>query len=176
MIRGVLIVKPPAGVELPLDPGERSQSLDIMPTLLSALGIEAPAAMEGQPLGSVTRPVVAELYRNPGTIAWRGKGYDRNLRAVYRGRYKLVVSTRKNDRHSGLFDLEHDPMERNDLRAARPRLAESLRAALRTWESGLLPALTPSPVDQIDPATMGQLEALGYLPGEGSEGTPPSGD
>jgi hypothetical protein len=116
--------------------------------------------------------VVAELYRNPGTIAWRGKGYNRDLRAVYQGQYKLVVSTRRNDRHSGLFDLERDPHEEHDLRSTRPKLAASLRAALRSWEAGLLPRLTPSAVDQIDSATQGQLEALGYLPGDESERAP----
>jgi arylsulfatase A-like enzyme len=176
VIRGVLIVKPPAGVQLALDPTERSQTVDIMPTLLAGLAIERSVPTEGQPLGSKPRPVVAELYRNPGTIGWRGKKYDRDLRAVYQGNYKLVVSTLPNDRHSGLFDLALDPREEHNLLEKKPGLARSLRASLDAWEAGLLPRLTPDTVENVAPATQHQLEALGYLPSDDPQRPPPSQD
>ncbi len=162
--RGILVIKPPRGVILNLDRDQRCQSLDIMPTLVSALGIKSPPRMEGQRLGAITHPSVTELFRNPGNVHWKGKRFDRELRAIYQADFKLVTSSKTHDRDAGLFDLSVDPSEFDNLLEERPRKAKRLEHALANWRKNLLPPLTPERVENIDPETQRQLEALGYLP------------
>jgi arylsulfatase A-like enzyme len=162
VVRGVLIIKPPAEASFDVDPDERCQSVDVMPTLLRALGIDGPARVEGQPLGSVTHPVIAELFRSAGNVQWKGERFSRELRAIYSGVYKLIVSTRADDPDAGLFDLASDPGELRDLSAQRSDLADSMRAELDAWVSSRS-GLKHQPVDNLDPETRRQMEALGYI-------------
>jgi len=104
-IKGVFVQKPPVELDVLRDESERCQHVDIMPTILGELGIEHELEMEGQPRGSVDHPVIAELFRNAGNIRWKGPRFDRDLRAIYADRLKLIRSTREGDRDSGLFDL-----------------------------------------------------------------------
>jgi hypothetical protein len=89
---------------------------DVMPSLLDALGIEPPAALEGQPLGGITHPIVTELHRSIGNVNWKGERFRRELRAIYEGSYKLVTSSKPDDPDAGFFDLEGRP--RGDDRSA----------------------------------------------------------
>jgi arylsulfatase A-like enzyme len=162
--RGVLVIKPPKGVSLDVDPSERIQSVDIMPTLLEALGIATAPVMEGQPLGAITHPIVSELFRNPGNVRWKGKRFERELRALYLGNFKLVTSSKQRDRDAGLFDLDADPREKDDLRERRPEKHRAMQAELVRWREALLPPLALDTVENIDPETQRQLEALGYFP------------
>jgi arylsulfatase A-like enzyme len=163
VVRGVLILKPPLGTTLPINPYEPCQPVDVMPTLLEALGIEPRPPMEGQPLGSIVHPVVAELFENPGNVRWRGERFRRRLLAVYSERHKLVVSSKPNDPDAGLFDLVRDPDEQFDLSSRLPDTVRSLTAELESWHSQLLPPLATKRVESIDAETRRQMEALGYL-------------
>jgi arylsulfatase A-like enzyme len=163
VVRGVLVIKPPSGVLLELDTEQRCQSVDVMPTLLAALGIDDPPPMEGQSLGAITHPMVTELFHNPGHVHWNGERFRRDLRAVYDGRYKLVVSSRPDDPDAGLFDLTTDPDEESDLRHRLSDVERSLLAELERWRSQLQPGLAGEPDRHIDARTRRQLEALGYL-------------
>jgi len=164
VVRGVLTIKPPKGVTLAADGSERAQSVDVMPTLLDALGFDAPAGIEGEPVHAITHPFVAELYRTAGNVQWKGERFERELRAIYEGPYKLIVSSKAEDRDAGLFDLSRDPGEEEDRSAAEPERAAAMRQRLAAW----LESRTPherTRVDQIDPETRRQLEALGYTEG-----------
>jgi hypothetical protein len=66
------------------------------------------------------------------------------------------------ERGDQLFDLSDDPAQQKDLAAARPHVAEQLRGELTTWAKQI-PELAPSEV-HLDPGTLDQLRALGYLP------------
>jgi arylsulfatase A-like enzyme len=169
VIAGVLIVKPPDGSCLPADSDHRVQSVDIMPTLLQALGVVDAPPMEGQAIGSISHPAVAELYRSEANVRWKGIRFNRHLTAIYSGPYKLVMSTRADDPDAGLFDLASDPGEEVDLLRKRPKIHSSLRDAYESWRGTRLPPLAVSPVEAVDDETREQLEALGYLPEEASE-------
>jgi len=163
-IRGVFVQKPPADLDVLRDENERCQHVDIMPTILSELGIEHQLEMEGQPLGSLDHPVIAELFRNAGNIRWKGPRFDRDLRAIYSDRLKLIRSTRQGDRDSGLFDLDQDPDERHDLSLDRPDQKNKLLRRLVEWEQSRPAPLSGSRVPLVDSETVEQLRALGYLP------------
>ncbi|MBW2295731.1 MAG: sulfatase [Deltaproteobacteria bacterium] len=168
VVRGVLLIKPPAGVTLEIDPEMRSQSVDVMPTLLDALQIALPSAIEGQPLRSADHPAIAELYRSTGNVRWKGERFRRELRAIYSGsdsgNYKLIISSKDGDPDAGLFDLEADPGENHDLSAERPEVVKDMTRALEHWSANQS-ALSPVPVEDLDPETRRQMEALGYIDG-----------
>jgi len=163
-----LIVRAPG-----LTPGRRIatrvQNMDVMPTLLEAVGAPVPSTVQGRSLWAglrgaplEDRPVFAETTR-----ARRSRG-DRRCEAwcVYDGPFKLIVYA--NDQHPPeLFDLRADPAEKHNLYGSGPTAA--LRAKLEEW-------LERTPVGNVtrheglDPATRQQLKALGYLGGENDEG------
>ncbi|MFT5444575.1 MAG: arylsulfatase A-like enzyme [Myxococcota bacterium] len=162
VIRGVLIVKPPRGVAFDVDPAKQVQSVDIMPTLLDALGLEVPETLEGEPLHSVKHPAVAELFRTAGNVQWKGERFRRELKAIYYGDYKLIISSAAKDPDAGLFNLQEDPEELHDLTNERPDVVALMSERLRRWLANRNP-LTPERVSDIDPETRRQMEALGYI-------------
>jgi len=162
VVRGVLIIKPPQGTKLAVATGARPQSVDVMPTLLDAIGIDAPEGIEGQPLHAISHPAISELYRSAGNVQWKGERFRRELRAIYDGDYKLIVSSKSADPDAGLFDLASDPNEEMDLRETRPEIASALRMRLEQWSVGRT-SLATTPVESLDPETRRQMEALGYI-------------
>jgi arylsulfatase A-like enzyme len=163
VLRGILLIKPPAGIRPLLDPLELCQHVDVMPTVLQQLGIQTDHRMEGHPIGSIGHPAVAELFESEGNVRWKGKRFARHLRAVYWGSHKLIVSSRPGDRDSGLFDLEADPGELVDLSERDPEVLQELTAKLQAWKASLLPRLDVRTVEAVDRKTREQLERLGYL-------------
>jgi arylsulfatase A-like enzyme len=162
VVRGVLIIKPPVDVSLELDPNTRAQSVDIMPTLLQGLGINLPSTMEGEPLNRITHPAMVELYRSAGNVRWKGERFRRELRALYDGDYKLLLSSKDEDPDAGLFDLRNDPAETNDLHAELPDVVNAMVTRFETWSASRTP-LNEERAPDLDPETRRQMEALGYL-------------
>jgi arylsulfatase A-like enzyme len=161
-----LIMKPPKGWKLEGDPGERVQLVHLMPTILERLGIDAPARCDAPPIGKTNGMAVAELYRNTGHVLQneRGQGqrFDRDLKAIYKDGFKLILSTRKDDGDAGLFDLRSDPGESRDLSPSEPQRAAGLLRALESWRRSLGDPLDPLEIRDVDRATRDQLKALGY--------------
>ena len=162
VVRGVLLIKPPAEVSFKVDTEIRAQSVDVMPTLLDALGIPLPEGIEGQPLNALTHPAITELYRSAGNVRWKGDRFQRELRAIYWGDYKLILSSKPGDPDAGLFDLANDPGETRDLRNQRPAISMTMSEALVRWSSNRS-KLPPAPITEIDPETRRQMKALGYI-------------
>src|SRR5581483_563193 len=109
---------------------EPVQLVDLVPTVLAVLGAPMAPGVQGQPLlGPVTHPIRAEEDVNPEFVAHYGAVYDRALRVLYDGPYKLIHSSRG---ERLLFDLATDPGEDHDL--AQPSPSASPR-----WSSGSRP-------------------------------------
>jgi arylsulfatase A-like enzyme len=145
-----------------------SSGLDVAPTLLGAVGVPIPAAMEGRNLAAATvstGPIVTE----------HGQGLQI---AIHDGRWKLVRTLQPfayNARVFGqagevrLFDLVDDPGERADRAAHAPEVRAALEGPLDAWmdRHGLgrdgrgyaQVGATPAPVS---PDRLQQLRALGY--------------
>ena len=126
--------------------------VDIVPTLLDALGIPYTDAA-GRSLLKLLRANDTKL----GTArAWLASPLD-HLAAIIRPPFKLIVDEATGERE--LYDLDSDPLERNDLsqevaRAHLDRLEEELKAPTLRLQHETV---------QMDPKTAEQLEALGYV-------------
>ncbi len=62
-------------------------------------------------------------------------------RAIVDTRFKLVIDGARGT-GTELFDLEADPAEKNNVRAAHPAEAQRLEGLLRTWQHSVLTSLT----------------------------------
>lgn len=127
----------PAQVEAPVE------VIDIAPTLLGMLGIEAPPSMRGRDL----RALVGAGAQGGGD-AWPVFSAVLTKRMALRWPFKLIADLR-----FGLFelyDLERDPHERSNLASARPDKLEELRGDVYGWLDSLetpphAPALAEDP-------------------------------
>ena len=131
--------------------------VDIVPTVLDALGAEVPGDLPGRSLlalmargGGEATPSYFEALSSSLNQGWAP------LRGALRDSLKYVDLPLPE-----LYDLQADPREERNLAATRPQELESMRALLarfRTQDLG---------VDRRkeEPATLERLRALGYLAG-----------
>jgi len=139
----------PAGV---VDPTLVS-AVDIVPTLLTAAGLEPLPVMEG-------RNVLT-----PSMVPWLEQRifaqYRDALYSVRTPRWKLIQGA---GGHRMLFDLACDPNERRNVATEEPGLTEALTAELDAWRASRprLDGQAPS-TTELDPATEERLRTLGYI-------------
>jgi arylsulfatase A-like enzyme len=117
------------------------QTLDVTPTALDEASASVPPDVQGQDLRHVTRPSLAEEDINPFLVADYGETYDRAVRVLFDGSWKLI-STSRGQRM--LFDLAHDPGETNDLAAAEPDRVEELARRLEDRMSTMVATAEPT--------------------------------
>lgn len=139
----------------------RVSQVDLLPTVLDALGIGAPEGLDGHSLLrselSSRQSVFAEAYLDSENKALRPDYPDREV-AVFSGDLKLIS---RSNGEIELYDLAADPAENhNRYDSADPRAAELL-AALELW-------LRSNPLrvelrTQPDAKTLERLRALGYV-------------
>ena len=119
--------------------GELATTLDVMPTLLAAAGIDPPR----------TRPLdgrdLMEVFTRSATLGKRRVfwGHGR-AQAVRESHWKLLRRARGQKRPQ-LFDLSQDPGERDDRSAAEPARAAEMLMALAQWEQETQREATPQP-------------------------------
>jgi arylsulfatase A-like enzyme len=87
---------------------------DILPTLVSAAGGEAPSSADGQDLVKVAR---GEVEPREKLFAWTGHYSDCDLLAVTDGRWKYIWYPEGASEQ--LFDLKEDPHELKNLAGKR---------------------------------------------------------
>jgi arylsulfatase A-like enzyme len=154
-VRVPLLVKRP-GQEVPSRRAGPVQQIDVLPTLLAAVGLPAPPVLDGASLldGAPRHRPITEWYARRGAGDFPFFPYDRQ--AIYEGRFKFV---REGDGRISLFDLAASPYETEDVTSAHPELSARLAAAL----DQALRASGPSErAPGADPALDEQLRALGY--------------
>jgi arylsulfatase A-like enzyme len=153
-----LLIKYPTGTRTGRD-GSRVQLLDLFPTIGAELGIGSPPDLQGEPIGHVEHPILAELDRDPRVATDSAPAYQA---ALYAGDRKLIV---RDDRGSALFDLTQDPGEGHDLTPTEPQALADERAWLldryRARESALRAAGTAP--GTLSPSVARALQALGYV-------------
>jgi arylsulfatase A-like enzyme len=147
---------------------ELVQTVDLAPSLLSAIGVEAPAAFEGVDL-------LPLLDGGPPPRRFAFSQLKRfNVRfAVQDTRWKLIRTVNTGTNSFGvpvtpgfeLYDMATDPDEQRNLFSPREsavrRLAPALRRWIRSAPTGLAPAVAPP-----NAAERERLRALGYLDAE----------
>jgi arylsulfatase A-like enzyme len=139
--------------------------LDVAPTLLGLLDLQAPSTFQGLnllPGKKVPRQAVRrELFSETNGAIF----------GVDAGGWRLILNpTGKNPGAPGgpypiapveLYDLGRDPGERRNLAAARPDIVSALSAEIETWKARN--RRRELPPQTIDPATLEELRALGYV-------------
>jgi arylsulfatase A-like enzyme len=133
--------------------------IDIVPTLLAAAGAKPAIPLPGYDLAHHwTQGDVPGSSRAIFTQSAPAVDGDW-LRAVRRGRYKLIINAKLGTRE--LYDLSADPAETKNLVEALPDLAGELAALLDDFERRH-PDPEREPEFEIDEATRERLRALGY--------------
>lgn len=128
--------------------------VDLFPTLVAAAGLEVPPGLDGRTWGRGRTEARAWLYR-PAHLAAVSPRFDRELRSLERGGWKLIASTRDGNR---LFHLPADPTEAHDMAVTEGAVTAELLAALGPAEPTRASAAQP-----VDPGTVERLRALGYI-------------
>jgi arylsulfatase A-like enzyme len=174
MVRVPLIVKLPGQEAAGTRVAALSRGVDVMPTALDVLRLPGPAQMQGSSL----RPLWESEAPESRTVFVEALEDLSEEKAIQTERYKYLVrigaeSVARRGRvyvppsptWRGLYDLESDPGETNDLLegVASPehtRVAGELDRALREHMAGQRPDSRP---ETIDPATVERLRQLGYV-------------
>jgi len=151
--------------------------VDLAPTLLDVAGIDAPVARRGfqgrsfhpeadEPSREFVvseymapQPSMDALERHVGSLPSHIYKFDRSLRAIRTGDYKLI---RGSDDTTELYDLVSDPDETTDIAATEPAIAERLSGTLDEWLESFDHADTDEMVT-LDSGRKKQLEELGYI-------------
>lgn len=158
LVRVPLIVRGP-GVPRGVRVTRTASLVDVMPTILGALGVEVPSGLDGADLAPAWRGAGAELdTRYLSSEADHNNAEPDVMRAVRHRRHTLHF-----DRLTGtttLFDLGVDPREQTDVAPAHPTITEQLRAQLERFrqahvETGGAVTLTPEQQER--------LRSLGYV-------------
>jgi arylsulfatase len=114
-------------------------AIDVLPTLLDVIGIDAPTEVGGVAQRPVDGFSFASTFASPEAPETHTTQYYEMLgcRALYQDGWKAVVYHEVQFDEPGLdkapwelYDLRNDPSERNDLAAAEP---ERLAAMIDTW-------------------------------------------
>jgi arylsulfatase A-like enzyme len=137
------------------------QHPDLMPTILTELGLEVPAGVQGSSmLGTIPdRDLFVESYVNPehAKIAPR---FNRMQWALYRGAWKYLEYS---DGARELFQLGDDPGELHDLADHRPEVVDDLAARLSRRRQEIQPLGPPEVARRLRPDTAQKLRDLGYV-------------
>jgi arylsulfatase A-like enzyme/predicted negative regulator of RcsB-dependent stress response len=122
---------------------------DVLPTLARRLGLDVPAEARGRDLLAPAREaagVYSETFYPRIHLGWS------ELRSLVDDRYHLIDGPRPE-----LYDLAHDPAEREDVLTARGQVAVAMRSALASGTSDFVP---PAPASKEERE---RLASLGYL-------------
>jgi choline-sulfatase len=146
---------------------ERVATVDVVPTVLKLLGVQALPEANGRDLGPAMRgermrpePLYAESLYGRLNFRWS------SLRSWTVGDWKLVQGSR-----SELFNLSDDPHETSDLSAQQAPRVESMRAALQAAVARLAPGGDVARAAAVTPDTEAMLRSLGYVGGSGGGGS-----
>ena len=157
------VLRIPLVMRLPGVPAQRveppAQHVDVLPTLLGYLGIEAPPT-DG-------RDLLAERRRDddPADVYTHLDVDGHRASSVIRGRYKLVLPQSPSQGTAPmLFDLEADPGELDDLATEQPRIVERMLGLLADHDlAGDVEPAVEIDDAQIDEDLRRRLRALGYV-------------
>lgn len=167
-----LVIKP-AGARLPgFRVSQQVELTDLAPTVLGLLDIKAPKSFRGKSLDELLddRPfshtgrdahAFTVVHVAPPDPTDDGVLYIQQL-AVRSERWKYIARPRLDQ--AELYDLLEDPLERTNVADAYPDVVSHLHARIAPFWNPQRDA-TKNPRQNLDPALVRQLQALGYLGG-----------
>jgi hypothetical protein len=135
------------------------RTLDILPTVLDLLGLEAPTDIQGVSLEPLLSGAASDLeLRGYGEATRFAATFGLPvLRSLRDGRWKYIHKV-----NPELYDVIADPSERNNLAEQHPETLARLRAELRRGIENA-PAAPSDARAAVDAETAAQLMALGYV-------------
>lgn len=109
------------------DVKEPVRLIDLFPTVFDALGVQAPAGVDGQSLLPMLRgkPMDLPIFSETDYRLFV------HLRMGRRGPRKLVLDLADGEKE--LFDLKADPLEMKEMSSSDPRTTYEIEQTLRTW-------------------------------------------
>jgi len=126
--------------------------VDLYPTILSICGIPVPENISGKAFGNASGPTVAEFYGN--SIG--------EHRILYDGKYKFMRY--EHQKGPELYDLNKDPLEKENLAEKLPEVTLAMEKKLQDWEKAHRPKYTSSGKEEIlSQEVLEGLKALGYI-------------
>jgi arylsulfatase len=120
---------------------------DVLPTLLDLAGVSRPAQFQGHDVTVLDGVSFAPALNDEGYLSRHEEQYSEFMgnRSFYRDGWKLVTLHRPgapyDDQEWELYDIRHDPTERENLADQRPDLVVELSAAWEksAWENKVFP-------------------------------------
>ena len=169
--------KPAAGKQ---SSGKRIETrvglVDVLPTILEAVGVAVPQTVQGQSLLDMMRatpqpmpadrPAYAETDYPHRAYRWSA------LRALRTGKYLYIQAPRQE-----LYDQSADPKAEHDLSAASAAVTSTLAGQLDAFRQKTSNS-HEAPKTAVDPAAQEKLAALGYMatdPNASKPGAPDQG-
>jgi arylsulfatase A-like enzyme len=160
VVRVPLFVHPPGGVSARPVPGI-VPLVDLAPTAIAAARIVAPESVAS----FFGKNLLGPLAGKPATYG-EAILYGTEQKFLRTERWKLILSL--GEEAAGklqLYDVLSDPAESKDLADARPQVTDSLATELASWmkEVGSAGSIPLRDLEDLDPAVLQQLKALGYI-------------
>jgi arylsulfatase A-like enzyme len=135
-----------------------ASGIDIAPTIMNLCGLDAPSSMLGS---SLLRK------KNYQPILFCTHYINQNQRGMRMGKWKLIENVATGEMK--VFDMEHDPGERqnlfNDALKEREIILKSYKQLLakHAVKTGDKEVMRPAQPSEMDEETREQLQGLGYL-------------
>lgn len=153
----------------------RVGTVDIVPTILDFLGIEAPVTVQGRSLRAMIEEETDPSENAPSaatdgtlyaeTLAPRFSHGLGEIRALFHRQYKYIFGPRPE-----LYDVDADPHELANLIDREPAVTEAMHARLADFLAEHA-AQDPASLLEVDAETRARLEALGYIQSSGGDAT-----
>jgi arylsulfatase A-like enzyme len=135
------------------------RQIDIVPTILDALGAGAPADLPGR---SLLPAIASEPDTAIEAAAETSLGGRESVALIIDG-WKVIESKVLGATTTTAYNLRTDPLEHDERAQQRPILVGYARQALAQWRSGRTASDRGAPAPaHIDPAVLERLRALGY--------------
>jgi arylsulfatase A-like enzyme len=166
VIHTPLIVSLPYRLEAPLVVESPTANIDVWPTILDLIGAPPLDQPDGVSLvTAIERAARGEavdsarvIYSDLDTGWGNPKKISNRIMAASRLPFR---AHQRNEEGFELYDLESDPMERNDLSESRTDLADEMREVIEAYSDSGEPPWRPDEVE-LDSLMLNQLRALGY--------------
>jgi len=163
-----LLFKLPGGRSAGVRIDGRAGLVDVLPTVLQAVGIAVPPEVQGESLLSMGKPAAAHdrpAY-SESDYPHRTFGWS-SLRSLRTGKYLFIDAP-----HQELYDQSVDPEAEHNLSTTSVAVANTLSSQLDAFRQKTSTAKEPPKVS-ADPGLQERLNALGYVATDSSSSSMP---